>query len=109
MITFTDLVRNFPTVANPCSGGYTNQCAIRMSIALAGADPDFLSLFRGNRCAHGHARSAQRLANYLRERLGAPEVSDVSTPVWPETDIRLPSRYAPAPRSAVKKRSRSGS
>lgn len=72
MINFSNLLSKFPSIPNPCSDGFKNQCAIRMCIALAGVDPTFLNSFPGNRCSHGHARSASRLANYLRSRLGEP-------------------------------------
>lgn len=61
----------FPPDRSPCSDGYTNQCAIRMSIALEKCGVD-LSRYPGNTCSHGHARGAQGLANYLKRIWGQP-------------------------------------
>jgi hypothetical protein len=78
MITFSQLVQHFPHEAHPCktAGGqprYENQCAIRMSIALLGADPTFLAGFPGNVCPHGHARGAPALAHFLERNLSRSE------------------------------------
>lgn len=62
---------NYPTERSPCDAGYTNQCAIRLSIALEGASVP-LNHFFGNKCVHGHARGAQDLANFLRRGWGSP-------------------------------------
>jgi hypothetical protein len=60
-----------PYPASPCDRvAFTNQCAIRMSVALAGAGVD-LSSFRGARCypgmGHGgsHILRAQELADWI--------------------------------------------
>ena len=74
-ITLQGLLQNFPRVLGPCTDGFTDQCAIRLSIALESADPRFLAEYpcwEGARCSHGHARSASRLAQYLAVRLGRP-------------------------------------
>lgn len=80
MITFNQLLRYYPTVTQPCDDrwgstlAYSNQCAIRMSIALLGCDPHFLDAFNGNRCSHRHARGARALARYLRDHLAEPSI-----------------------------------
>lgn len=61
----------YPPVRNPCLDGYSNQCAIRMSIALENSGVD-LSTYPGNKCSHGHARGAQGLANFLKKIWGPP-------------------------------------
>lgn len=61
----------FPPDRSPCSDGYTNQCAIRMSIALEKCGVD-LARYPGNKCTHGHARGAQGLASYLKRIWGQP-------------------------------------
>jgi len=62
---------NYPKTSRPCIGGYVNQCAIRLSIALEASGVS-LSRYTGNKCLHGHARGAQGLANYLRRIWGRP-------------------------------------
>lgn len=75
MLTFSNLLRHFPRIPNPCTDQLmVNQCAIRMSIALMGASPTVLTPFEGNRCSHGHARSARALARFLRVHLGEPVI-----------------------------------
>ena len=61
----------YPPEMSPCSDGYTNQCAIRMSITLEKCGVD-LSSYSGNKCTHGHARGAQGLANHLKRIWGQP-------------------------------------
>ena len=63
-----------PYPASPCDRtSFLNQCAIRMSVALAGAGVD-LSSFRGARCypgmGHGgrHILRAQELADWIALR-----------------------------------------
>lgn len=73
--SFINLWNAYPKVSSPCDGPWDNQCAIRMSIALNGE----MSL-KGNKstytepkCAHGHARGAESLANWLERQLGRPQ------------------------------------
>jgi hypothetical protein len=71
---FLSLLRNYPSERSPCDGPYTNQCAIRMSIALTGASLS-LDNYEDPRCKHGHARGAESLANWLwRRHLGRPKI-----------------------------------
>jgi hypothetical protein len=79
-INFTDLWDSHPGGVKPCKDKdgrptYEDQCAIRMSIALAGAGID-MSKYPGRTCGikgHPvHAVSAQELANWLTKILGPP-------------------------------------
>jgi hypothetical protein len=49
-----------------------------MSIALLGAGVS-LESYAGTRCPHGHARLSQQLADWLRDQLGAPANTAVSS------------------------------
>lgn len=77
-ISFDDLNANYPTTGKPCDGPWANQCAIRMSIALAKSGFD-LSKYTDPTCAHGHARGAESLANYLWRKLGRPQILKTAT------------------------------
>jgi hypothetical protein len=61
--------------AQPCDGPWENQCAIRMSMTL---NAEFTikvnkSTYSEPKCAHGHARGAESLANWLwKHHLGRP-------------------------------------
>ena len=60
-----------------CSMQFPNTCAIRMSEALAIAEPSLLSVFRSsgkNICPHGYVRGAQDLAAALTEAWGRHDV-----------------------------------
>lgn len=70
------ILEEYPA-GNPCDGGWDNQCAIRMSIALS----DELTIqvnkstYSEPKCAHGHARGAESLANWLwKHHLGRPTI-----------------------------------
>lgn len=62
----------------PCDGPWANQCAIRLSVALCNERglPVNSSTYSEPRCAHGHARGAESLANWLwkKQHLGAPVI-----------------------------------
>lgn len=72
-IQFAELSTHYPSEQYPCADGWDNQCAIRMSIALEGAGLS-LADYHAHTCSHGHARGAEALASYLRNRLGRPQV-----------------------------------
>ena len=73
---FSDLWKNYPTEQSPCDGPWGNQCAIRMSITLNGEGtlPISAKTYSEPKCAHGHARGAESLANYLRKQIGRPSI-----------------------------------
>src|SRR3546814_8356585 len=73
---YSDLLVTYPD-AKPCDGPWANQCAIRMSITLNTE----LSIkvnkatYTEPKCAHGHARGAESLANWLwKHHLGRPSI-----------------------------------
>lgn len=74
---FINLWNSYPTEQNPCDGNWANQCAIRMSVAL---NTERTLRVESNtypepKCAHGHARGAESLANWLwRHHLGRPKI-----------------------------------
>ena len=75
--SFVNLWSNYPTESAPCDGGWSNQCAIRMSITL-NAEKN-ITVDKGTytepKCAHGHARGAESLANWLwKNHLGRPKI-----------------------------------
>lgn len=72
--SFINLWNAYPTVSSPCDGPWDNQCAIRMSIALSGEMTLKVntSTYTEPKCAHGHARGAESLANWLEKRLFYP-------------------------------------
>lgn len=65
--SFINLWRSYPKKSDPCDGPWANQCAIRLSIALNGDKTILVSkgTYSEPRCAHGHARGAESLANWL--------------------------------------------
>lgn len=69
---------SYPTELHPCDGPWDNQCAIRVSIALQGANFD-LSTYTDPTCAHGHARGAESLANFLWRQIARPQIYTSST------------------------------
>lgn len=73
---FTKLWKSYPTEQHPCDGPWGNQCAIRMSIALNGEGTLKIgkNTYTEPRCAHGHARGAESLANYLWKKIGIPKI-----------------------------------
>jgi Type VI secretion system (T6SS), amidase effector protein 4 len=75
---FNGLWSNYPTVASPCDGPWSNQCAIRMSLTLnaEGSLTVSAATYTEPKCSHGHARGAESLANWLwsNARLGRPTV-----------------------------------
>jgi len=75
--SFSELWQAYPKEQSPCTGSWANQCAIRMSIALEGAGFS-LATYTDPTCAHGHARGAESLANFLWSNLrAAKKVSDI--------------------------------
>ncbi|MCA9655298.1 MAG: hypothetical protein KC501_35620 [Myxococcales bacterium] len=72
-ISFDRLLASYPTDLHPCSDGWDNQCAIRMSIALVGAGFSFDD-YGDPLCSHNHARGAESLANHLWTRLARPRI-----------------------------------
>ncbi len=71
--SFSQLWLNYPVEKRPCDGPWDNQCAIRMSIALIASGLD-LNTFKDHMCAHGHARGAQALADYLHWKIARPKI-----------------------------------
>jgi hypothetical protein len=73
---FNKLWDAYPAENHPCDGNWANQCAIRLSIALndEGALEISSRTYQEPRCAHGHARGAESLANYLWKRIGRPKI-----------------------------------
>lgn len=74
---FINLWASYPKTQNPCNGPWSNQCAIRMSIALnaEGSVKVSKGTYSEPKCAHGHARGAESLANWLWARhLGRPKI-----------------------------------
>jgi len=70
---FSTLRDNYPCDLSPCSDGYTNQCALRMSVALDKSGFSFGD-YTDPLCSHGHARGAESLANHLWRTWGRPRV-----------------------------------
>ena len=74
---FVNLWSNYPTESSPCDGPWENQCAIRMSITL-NAERSIVvnsTTYSEPKCAHGHARGAESLANWLwGHHLGRPKI-----------------------------------
>lgn len=73
---FNKLWNSYPTEQSPCDGPWENQCAIRMSLALnaEGTIRINKTTYAEPRCAHGHARGAESLANHLWKVIGRPQV-----------------------------------
>jgi hypothetical protein len=73
---FINLWNNYPTESSPCDGGWENQCSIRMSIALNAEQTLKVdkNTYSEPKCAHGHARGAESLANWLWKKLGRPKI-----------------------------------
>jgi len=73
---FTNLWSSYPDDKKPCDGPWENQCAIRMSVALNGEGTIKINknTYPEPRCAHGHARGAESLANFLWKKIGKPLV-----------------------------------
>lgn len=71
---FTNLWSSYPTERSPCTGPWSNQCAIRLSIALNGEGTLRVNrdTYSEPKCSHGHARGAESLANWLYRRIGPP-------------------------------------
>ncbi|BAP42605.1 putative uncharacterized protein [Pseudomonas sp. StFLB209] len=73
---YQDILEAHPA-GDPCDGGWDNQCAIRMSIALNGERSIRInkSTYSEPKCAHDHARGAESLANWLwKHHLGRPTI-----------------------------------
>lgn len=74
---FINLWNNYPTEQHPCDGGWDNQCAIRMSLTLNAERSITIdrNTYPEPKCAHGHTRGAESLANWLwRNHLGRPQI-----------------------------------
>lgn len=73
---FLNLWTNYPSESSPCDGGWSNQCAIRLSITLnaEGTLEVNSRTYSEPRCAHGHARGAESLANWLWRRIKRPQI-----------------------------------
>lgn len=74
---FINLWNNYPTEQHPCDGGWDNQCAIRMSLTLNAERSITIdrNTYPEPKCAHGHARGAESLANWLwRNHLGRAQI-----------------------------------
>jgi hypothetical protein len=72
-LPFGVLETNYPSDYHPCSDGWDNQCALRMSVALDASGFDFSS-YTDPKCSHGHARGAESLANHLWRVWGRPQI-----------------------------------
>jgi hypothetical protein len=70
---FVSMWSSYPLVQMPCNGPWANQCSIRMSIALIGAGFP-LTGYTDPTCAHGHARGAESLANFLWRKARRPTI-----------------------------------
>lgn len=75
--SYLNLLSHYPSTPPPaCDGPYINQCAIRLSMALNGERT--LTVDKGTytepKCAHGHARGAESLANWLYDKIGRPKI-----------------------------------
>jgi hypothetical protein len=73
---FTKLWNSYPGDMHPCDGPWPNQCAIRLSVALnaEGTIRIDKTTYPEPRCAHGHARGAESLANFLVKAIGMPSM-----------------------------------
>ena len=73
---FNALWLHYPDVSKPCDGRWANQCAIRMSVALNAEKTVTVSktTYTEPKCAHGHARGAESLANWLYRKIGRPRM-----------------------------------
>lgn len=73
---FLNLWTNYPSESSPCDGGWSNQCAIRMSITLnaEGTLEVNSRTYSEPKCAHEHARGAESLANWLWRRIERPKI-----------------------------------
>jgi len=70
---YTALLEKYPD-NHPCDQGWSNQCAIRMSIVLQSGGISFHN-YTEPRCKHGHARGAESLAGWLwKAHLGRPKI-----------------------------------
>jgi hypothetical protein len=74
--SFHNLWTNYPAVSSPCDGGWANQCAIRLSLALNGELTLTVSksTYSEPKCSHGHARGAESLAHWLARKVGKPKI-----------------------------------
>lgn len=73
---FILLDTGYPLVQAPCDGPWLNQCAIRMSIALNAEMTLKVNkdTYSEPKCAHGHARGAESLANWLYRKIARPTI-----------------------------------
>jgi hypothetical protein len=65
----------WPPEVKYSSGGYSNECAIRMSIAIEGAAKAFFKNYTEPKSPEGWARGAESLAVFLwKHHLGRPKI-----------------------------------
>jgi len=84
-LTFDEIWDAYPKF-DPCSGGYTDQCAARIGESLRGCGVEGLS-FKGARCHvdhPGHMLRAAEVAEWLHRRpfAGCPEALSVKPKTW---------------------------
>ena len=75
---FLSLWSSYPNEQHPCDQGWSNQCAIRMSVCLINAGFQ-LTKYTEPKCKHGHARGAESLATYLWHQVGRPKISKTAS------------------------------
>ena len=86
---FINLWSSYPKESSPCDGPWGNQCAIRLSVAFNKELPIKVNTqtYSEPKCAHGHARGAESLANWLwKNHLGRPKI--YTTGVTAKADIQ---------------------
>lgn len=74
--SFINMWSIYPKEMKPCDGPWKNQCAIRMSVTLNAEMTLEVSAatYTEPKCAHGHARGAESLANWLWVKIGRPKI-----------------------------------
>jgi hypothetical protein len=75
--SFHGLWNAYPLERSPCDGPWENQCAIRLSLAFNAEKTIRVNKqsYTEPKCAHGHARGAESLVNWLwRHHLGRPTI-----------------------------------
>lgn len=74
--SYLNMLTHYPSDLHPCDGPWENQCAIRLSLSLNGEKTLTVSAatYSEPKCAHGHARGAESLANWLYAKIGRPRI-----------------------------------
>ncbi|MDH5674306.1 MAG: T6SS effector amidase Tae4 family protein [Myxococcales bacterium] len=75
--SFNNLWNSYPRESSPCDQGWSNQCAVRMSLTLNTEKTIKVNktTYSEPKCKHGHARGAESLAVWLwRRHLGRPQI-----------------------------------